>query len=86
MKQNTETLNNLLISSIPQVVNMAKETQKLLAKRETGAISQSEFEELMEDLTRLDTIDRRMISLEAWREINKAVDIIIKSKTVAAII
>lgn len=63
------TLNDFLLSPIPEVVNIAKKLNDLREKYIAGLIDESELLELSEDLVRIDETRRDMISMEAYHEI-----------------
>lgn len=77
----TENLNDLLLSKIPEVADAARRANELVVEYQAGQISKSEFEELIDDLTNIDNIDRSMISLERYNELMTALTIIVTLKT-----
>ena len=81
----TQTLNQLLVSKIPEVKEAAERAKELVLRLEAKEITKSEFDELIDDLTRIDNIDRAMISLQRYNEIMAAVKIIITLKSLTSI-
>lgn len=81
----TETLNQLLVSKIPEVKEAAERAKELVLRLKSGEISKDEFDELIDDLTRIDNIDRAMISLQRYNEIMTAINIIIMLKSLTSI-
>jgi transcriptional regulator of nitric oxide reductase len=77
----TEHLNDLLLSKIPEVADAARRANELIIEYQSHQISKSEFEELIDDLTNIDKIDRSMISLERYNELMTALKIIVTLKT-----
>ena len=84
MSGTTELLNKLIMSPVPEIADLGKKSLELTQQFETGMISRSEYDELMEDIICLKNIKEHMISLEIWREINDAVQILIKVKTITS--
>ena len=82
----TQLLNNLLISEIPEVAQAAHRAQVLMARRISNELTQDEFEELIDDLANIDNIDRSMITLETYREIVQAFEIIMALKGAASLL
>lgn len=82
---NTETLNQLLVCNIPEVVEMASKTTKYAMQLHNQEITKDEFDDLIDDLTRIDNIDRSMISLERYREIMTAIAVILKLKSIVSL-
>jgi len=81
----TETLNKLLVSKIPEVKEAAERAKELVIRLEANEITKSEFDELIDDLTRVDNIDRSMITLERYNEIMTAIKILITLKSLTSI-
>lgn len=81
----TETLNQLLVSKIPEVKEAAERAKELVLRLEAKEISKSEFDELIDDLTRIDNIDRSMISLQRYNEIMMAIKIILTLKSLTSL-
>ena len=81
----TETLNQLLVSKIPEVKEAAERAKELVLRLKANEINKSEFDELIDDLTRIDKIDRSMITLQRYNEIMAAVKIIITLKSLTSI-
>lgn len=77
----TEHLNDLLLSKIPEVADAARRANELIIEYQAGQLSKSEFEELIDDLTNIDKIDRSMISLERYNELMIALKLIVTLKT-----
>ena len=82
----TELLNDLLVSSIPEVAQAAARAKDITKRFEDKEITDSEFKELIDDIANLDRINRNMISLEQYREIVRAFTIIMALKGLASII
>lgn len=82
----TEVLNKLLVSEIPQVAEAAQRAQLLTAELTAGKLTKDEFDELIDDLTSIDNIDRAMITLEWYREIAKAFQIIMTLKSLTSLL
>lgn len=82
----TEFLNKLLFSEIPEVVEAAKRAKQLVIRLESKELTKDEFDELIDDLTRIDNIDRSMITMEAFREIVQAFEVIMTLKSLASLI
>jgi len=72
------------MSPVPEIADLGKKSLELTQQFETGMISRSEYDELMEDIICLKNIKEHMVSLEIWREINDAVQILIKVKTITS--
>lgn len=68
------TLNDFLISKVPEVTSLATRAKELNDMLGRGELTRGEFEELVGDLTDLKNINENMYDLEAWREIQKTVD------------
>lgn len=81
----TERLNDLLVSEIPEVVEAAQRATQLVARFKAKELTKDEFDELIDDLTRIDNIDRSMITMEAFRELVEAFTIIVALKSLASI-
>lgn len=84
-KISTETLNQLLVSKIPEVKEAAERAKELVDRLEKDEITKSEFDELIDDLTRIDNIDRDMISLQRYNEIMAAIKIILMLKSLTSL-
>lgn len=82
----TQLLNDLLVSEIPEIAEAAQRAQQITARYEAQEITADEFKELIDDLTNIDNIDRSMITIEAFREIKKAFDIIMTLKALASLL
>lgn len=85
MSGTTELLNKLIASPVPEICDLGKKALELSQQFETGQISRSEYDELMEDIISLKNIKEHMVSLEIWREINNALEILIKVKTITSL-
>lgn len=81
----TETLNQLLVSKIPEVKEAAERAKELVIRYEADEITKDEFDELIDDLTRIDNIDRAMITLQRYNEIMAAIKIIITLKSLTSV-
>lgn len=81
----TETLNQLLVSKIPEVKEAAERAKELVLRLEAKEITKSEFDELIDDLTRIDNIDRAMITLQRYNEIMMAIKILVTLKSLTSI-
>lgn len=81
MKQIKELLN----SDIPLVVKTTKKALKLKEAYDNREISEKEFNDLISDITRLDSIDESMYSLEILSKIYTAFRILLTLKTISSI-
>ncbi|PPD52559.1 MAG: hypothetical protein CTY12_06350 [Methylotenera sp.] len=82
----TQFLNTLLVSEIPEVVEAAQRAQQITARYEAEELTADEFKELIDDLVNIDRIDRSMITVEAFREIKQAFDIIMTLKSITSLL
>lgn len=82
----TQLLNDLLVSEIPEVAEAAQRAQQITARYEAQELTADEFKELIDDLANIDRIDRSMMTIEAFREIKKAFDIIMTLKALASLL
>lgn len=78
-----QNVQELLSSPIPEVVNAAERAIALNEKLARREISISEYNELIDDITRLDKIDSAMYKEQAYIAIAKAYKIIVALKTFA---
>lgn len=86
MSKSTDLLNKLLISPVPEIVDLGQKALEFTRLLESKEISVPEYYELMDDLAGLRHIKNSMVSLEVWREINDAVEILVKLKTITSIL
>ncbi|MEM2159469.1 MAG: hypothetical protein QXN55_00790 [Candidatus Nitrosotenuis sp.] len=70
------TINDILISPIPEVKDLGERAVTLKKQLDEKQITEDEFTELLEDIKSLNNIHKEMVSLETWRELLKAVQII----------
>lgn len=80
-----EVLNKLLISEIPEVVTAAQRADVITSKFQSGELTKSEFDELIDDITKIDNIDRNMVNIEIYREIKQAFDVIMTLKSLTSL-
>ena len=80
-----EVLNKLLISEIPEVVTAAQRADVITSKFQSGEQTKSEFDELIDDITKIDNIDRNMVNIEIYREIKQAFDVIMTLKSLTSL-
>lgn len=71
-----KSINDILISPIPEVAELGQRAVELKKQLDAKLISEDEFNELLEDIKSLNTIHKEMVSLEAWRELTKAIQIL----------
>ena len=69
-------LQKLLSSPIPEIRTAAQQAVSLNGKLSRKEISYSEYVELMDDISRLDRIDKAMFKEEVFIAIKKAYEII----------
>jgi predicted RNA binding protein with dsRBD fold (UPF0201 family) len=70
------TINDILLSPIPEVKELGQRAAALKKQFDEKQISEDEFNELLEDIKSLNNIHKEMVSLETWRELLKAVQIL----------
>jgi AAA15 family ATPase/GTPase len=78
-------IKELLKSDIPLVVQTTKRALELKGKYDNHEISEQEFNDLILDITRIDTIDENMYSLDMMSKIYTAFQVILTIKTFASI-
>ena len=83
---NTEDLNALLSSPIPEVVTAAKRAIELNERLSRREISLDEYGELIDDIARLERIDKAMFQQEVYIAISKAYKVILALKTIVPLI
>jgi hypothetical protein len=79
-------LNDFLYSPVPEVKDLAERAVKLKTLYDNKEISQSEYEELSNDLLELKYINTDMVDLEAIRELWQVVDVLKNLKFFASLI
>lgn len=79
-------LTPLLSSNIPEIVSAANEAIILLDQLKDNKITKSEFDELIDDLTLMDNINRDMITLEVYIDIQRAFVFIMTLKSITTLI
>ncbi len=79
-------INKLLVSEIPQISKAARRANQFTEELEGNLITKDEYDNLLEDLLRLDKIDQSMVTLEAYREIAKAYQILLTLKTLTTLL
>ena len=79
-------LNDYLYSPVPEVKDLVERAVKLKALYDNKEISQSEYEELSNDLLELKYINKDMVDLEAIRELWAVVDVLKNLKFFASLI
>ena len=83
---NTEDLNALLSSPIPEVVTAAKRAIELNERLSRREISLDEYSELIDDIARLERIDKAMFKQDVYIAISKAYKVILALKTIVPLI
>ena len=81
-----KSLQDLLTSKIPVVYDAAHKAEKYLAEFQAHQLSQDEYNDLIDDIARLDTIDQNMTELETYREITIAFNIILELKSLTSLL
>ena len=84
--ETNQDLRELLDSPIPEVVSAAQKAIALNEKLARKEISLSEYNELIDDIARLDRIDSAMMKQEVYIAISKAYKVIVALKTFAPLI
>jgi hypothetical protein len=79
-------VKELLNSPIPEVVTAAQHAITLNERFARKEISLSEYNELIDDIARLDRIDTAMFKEDVYVAVNKAYKIILALKTFAPMI
>lgn len=77
------------MSNIPQIPTTNYATEKALeyiAMLQSNDISKSEFDDLIDDLTNIEDINKEMFTVECYRDIALAFKIITTLKTIVSII
>lgn len=75
-------LFQLVGSPVPEIASAAFRAIELRSKLANKAISQEEYDELFDDITRLDRIDSEMFTEEVFLGINQAYTIIMTLKSI----
>lgn len=78
-------IKELLKSDIPLVVKTTKQAIELKEKYDNHEISEKEFDDLILDITRMDTIDKNMYNLEILSKIYTAFRILLTIKTISSL-
>lgn len=82
----TAFLNNMLVSSIPEIALLANRAADIVIRYENNELSKSEFDELIQDLANLDKVSFDMIQIEVQREIIIAYNLILTLKSAVSLL
>lgn len=80
-----DSVKELTSSSDPVISNAAKRALYLNQELINGAITSDEFNELLEDVVKLDKINQEMLTVEAYRLIVLAYKTIVTLKTISSL-
>ena len=80
------TLNPLLTSKISEVRQAAEQAANLSEQLKAGDLTQSEFDELIDDITRIEQINKDMFNLTVYMDIQKAFQIILTLKSIVTLL
>ncbi len=83
--RNLKEVQALTKSPIPEIANAAIRALELYELVNLNQLTKSEFEELLDDVVRLDNINQEMIAIETLRLIAAAYDTILTLKNLASI-
>ena len=86
MANPADTMNNLLVSNVPEISKAAKRANQYLEELEGNKITPTEYDDLIDDLIRLDRIDKSMVTLEVYREIVKAYQYLATLKSLTSLL
>lgn len=81
---NNQDLADMITSHIPLIANSAARAQHIKAEFEAGRLSHDEYKDLIDDISRLDNIDKEMFTIEVYREIVQALAYIATLKDLAS--
>lgn len=79
-------LFELIGSPVKEVAEAAFKAVELRSKRSTHAISEAEYNELFDDITRLETINQAMFTEEVYLKIKQAYTVIMTLKSITSLI
>ena len=79
-------INDFLMSPVPEIKDLAERAVKLKTAYENKELSESEYQELADDLLELKHINEEMVSLEVIRELWQVIDVLKNLKFFASLI